>query len=279
MIVLFERIFYNNSEKFNIPARAAGDCMGIFSSLEDRLERYFDTLFGDRYGGRIRPVEVARKLFRAMRELKQVSVKSVFAPNAYTVFLNPEDYQQMAPFLPLLTKELAQYLQEKAREANYTLLPPVRVSFQSDAGQETGRLRVTGAFHQVADGEAAAGNEAENYEATLSYPSEKRISGHLPASVKRIVLVVAAGSRKGQEMPLDRLPAIIGRRAGCDLVIPDPGVSRRHAWLEYKQGGFLLTDLGSTNGTFVNGLRITSRKIQSGDLIKMGSTVFCFQVK
>lgn len=258
--------------------------MGIFTSLENKLEKYFDTLFNARYRGPIRPAEVARKLFREMQELKQVSIKSVFVPNAYTVFLNPEDYRRMAPYLSLLTKELAQYLQEKAREARYTLLPPVQVFFQPDVHQEAGRVRVAGAFHQPAEGgEGAggeeAGKEAETYEDTLSYPVEKSISGDLPALPKKVALVVAAGPRKGEEMPVDRLPAIIGRRSDCDLVIPDPGVSRRHAWVEYKQGGFFLTDLGSTNGTYVNGFRITSRRLQPGDLIKMGSVVFCFQVK
>jgi len=89
--------------------------MGLFSNLEDKLEKYVEGLF-DHYKGRIRPLEVAVKLNRAMRDLKQVSINHIFAPNQYIVLFNPEDYQAISSLLTRLRKELEHYLQEKANE-------------------------------------------------------------------------------------------------------------------------------------------------------------------
>jgi pSer/pThr/pTyr-binding forkhead associated (FHA) protein len=67
---------------------------------------------------------------------------------------------------------------------------------------------------------------------------------------------------------------IIGSRADCDLVVDSPLASGRHCELKQTPDGFVLDDLGSTNGTFVNGLRIASpTRVTTGDEITLGRTV------
>ena len=87
-----------------------------------------------------------------------------------------------------------------------------------------------------------------------------------PAQASRVSLV------------LDRPVLTIGRSSSCDLVLVDRGISRRHAELRRQAGGAVLTDLGSANGTYVNGRRLLgSCAVQPGDIIHLGNTDLVFK--
>jgi hypothetical protein len=88
-------------------------------------------------------------------------------------------------------------------------------------------------------------------------------------------LIVRQGPQPGQRFSLAKPTIIIGREAGNDVVINDPQISRRHASLTWDGRQFIIQDLGSANGTFVNGVRLTApRVLQGGDVTGLGPTVF-----
>ena len=90
-------------------------------------------------------------------------------------------------------------------------------------------------------------------------------------------LVVIEGSRAGQRVPVPDGQATVGRDPGCGIVFADAGVSRRHAALTTSQGVTTILDLGSTNGTWVNGVRIPApRALQPGDRVRLGSVSVMF---
>lgn len=250
--------------------------MGIFSNFEDRLEKYVEGVF-DLYKGRIRPLEVAIKLNRAMRDLKQVSVNHIFAPNQYTILLNTEDYQTMSSLFVILSKELENYLQEKAVEKNYTLLAPVKITFKPDDNLKEGYINVEGFFSE--EKYTTKKEVLDLHQDTLFFSASEIIALKKKDRVKKITLKITDGPCRGQEITLGSLPAIIGRQADCDMIIKDSSVSRHHARLEFEKNDYLLVDLKSTNGTFVNGKRISSRKLQPGDQIKVGSSALNFKVR
>jgi len=72
-----------------------------------------------------------------------------------------------------------------------------------------------------------------------------------------ITLTVQQGPQRGQRFSVVKDSIILGRVAGSDVVISDPEVSRRHASITWERGQPVIRDLGSTNGTFVNGVRLT----------------------
>jgi hypothetical protein len=87
-------------------------------------------------------------------------------------------------------------------------------------------------------------------------------------------ILVQQGPRAGQAFDLDKPAMTIGREVGNDIVIEDPQVSRHHARLTQQGAGFVIEDLGSTNGTTVNGQRVTgSRPISPGDTLALGDTI------
>gem|GEM_PF-5696241 len=84
-------------------------------------------------------------------------------------------------------------------------------------------------------------------------------------------LIITTGSRAGEKIPLENLPLVIGRIPPADLVISIEGVSRKHALLSREASGYVIEDLGSSNGTFINNERIQApRAISNGDLIRLG---------
>lgn len=94
-------------------------------------------------------------------------------------------------------------------------------------------------------------------------------------------LVMDVGPTPGKAIPLNKPELVIGRESGCDIVINIAEVSRRHARLRSEAGGYIVEDLGSTNGTFVNGQRISGPvALRPGDRIQLGDAVtLAYQVE
>ena len=86
----------------------------------------------------------------------------------------------------------------------------------------------------------------------------------------------AALELNGQHYPLTAEVTVLGRSSETDLPLDDTGVSRRHAEIRRTEQGFELVDLGSTNGTFVNGERVSVVPLADGSLIAMGRSRIVF---
>src|SRR4051812_11790873 len=90
-------------------------------------------------------------------------------------------------------------------------------------------------------------------------------------------LTVAEGKERGREYTFSQAEICIGRTAENDLVLTEPGVSRKHVKIREDGGQFFIEDLGSANGTKVNGNPITEDEIRDGDQVQVGPVIFAFQ--
>jgi hypothetical protein len=237
--------------------------MSLLARWEKRLESFVEGLFARAFKGPLHPVEIARQLGRAMEAGQTPSVSRTYAPNAFTVVLNPQDHEVFAGFQEALTAELVAYLQEHAEGRDYTLVGPLQVHVQSSETVEPGKVHVQA---RTVSGPSAA---AATDEPTEVADTRVYRTGGTP---KLAMLVVMEGEPRGATLSLTAHGAVVGRREGCDIVIPDPNVSREHLRIERTVEGTLVVDLGSTNGTFVNGERVRRRLLRPGDRIRIGTT-------
>ena len=115
-------------------------------------------------------------------------------------------------------------------------------------------------------------------------PSEReegldaKLDRAVPTSEAEAFLVGVGGAQGGRVYPLTHNTATIGRSELADVYVPDPSVSGQHARIINGSHGFEIDDLGSTNGTFVEGQRVTRRPLRSGDRITIGQVDFKFLV-
>ncbi len=86
-----------------------------------------------------------------------------------------------------------------------------------------------------------------------------------------------SGAAAGRSLPLGARQVVIGRGAACDLVLPDQSVSRQHARIVYAQGGWFIQDMGSKGGVRLNGQFVQAARLQFGDQVQIGSSLFRFQ--
>ena len=216
--------------------------MGL-QSFERRLERLVEGVFAKAFRSGLQPVELGRRLTREMDARRAVGVRGVIAPNAFEFALAPSDLERFAPFSEALVRELGDAAREHARREGYSFVGPVEVDLHEDQSLTPGIFLVTSELREA--------------------------SGGVPVGA----LVLPDGER----VSVGDDALVIGRLDDCDVVLLDDSVSRHHAEVRRRENDIVVVDLGSTNGTKVNGVRVQERPLADGDQIMVGSTNIRFE--
>jgi hypothetical protein len=264
--------------------------MSIFSSFERSIGGILEGAFGSVFRSEVRPIEIAHKLAREMDEHRTTSVSRVYAPNEYLVWLSAADRARYAGVEDDVTDELCAYLLEHARRQELTLTSRPIVAFNTDERLSLGEFGIqarlvaldverddvgaTGAPSGAA--EQASAPPAQAGETMLHGASERArgpVRGAQHRGTARAFLLV-----RDKRLAVAPGGFVIGRSRGCDLVLDDPGVSRRHVEIRLADDGWIIRDLGSTNGIFLNRSHIDSAAVlRSGDRIELGETEMVFE--
>lgn len=215
--------------------------MGL-KQFERRLERLVEGAFTKAFRSGLHPVEIGRRLVREVDDQRTVGVRGVIAPNHFTVWVGPEDRERFDGLEAALLRELEDYVREHVRTEGYHFVGPLAIGLETDDGMKQGDLYI----------------DAEIDDAGVGLVGS---------------LVLPDGSRK----TLAGDTVVIGRLDECDITIDDPKVSRRHAEVRPAGDAFRLVDLGSTNGTLVNGQRTVEHELGDGDRIQVGDSVVRFE--
>ena len=123
--------------------------MGFLRRIESRLEGVFEGGIGRTFRSHVQPVELARKLTKEMDDNKVISVQQVYVPNAYTVFLAPDDREQFLAYEARLRTELAGYLTEHARREGYSLPGRARVMIETADELEVGTFGIAAEMEET----------------------------------------------------------------------------------------------------------------------------------
>jgi hypothetical protein len=251
----------------------------VLRAIEQKIEALFEGIFGRAFRTNVQPVELARKLAKEMDDHRTVSVSRVYVPNEYTVYLSGADRAQFEDYEDSLISELAEYLSEHARRENYALLTPPNVLLETDDDLAVGEFGIATRMVQPRRGRVAAGEPEEQVEpgATMVYrpkaPQATEAASPVELGVDREVAVL---SWDGRTMRVDKRRVLLGRSRECDIQVEDPNVSRRHAELRQEGSTYWIVDLESTNGVEVNGRRVRRARLESGDIVTVGSTDVTF---
>ena len=254
--------------------------MSVLRSIESKIAGLVEGTFNRAFRSEVRPVEIARKLAREMEEHKSFSLSRTYVPNEYRVFLSPRDRERFAGYETALADELAGYLLEHARRERFTLPARPVIEFETDGRLGLGEFGIqTGIVVPEREHEPEPEFMAGQPGRTMVYSGAERIAEPLEERA-RTRAQTALLLLDGQRLVVGPAGATLGRSRQSDIVLEDPNVSRRHAEIRPRGGSWVLTDLGSTNGSRVNGRRVEgSEVVRPGDEIELGSTLLTFELE
>src|SRR5688572_24704636 len=246
--------------------------MSVLRNLESKIADLVEGTFGRVFRSEVRPVELARGLVKEMDQHKTVSVSRVYAPNEYVIWLSPEDRGKFEGVEQEIADELGAYLLEHARREKLALVSRPDVTFETDDALKLGEFGIQARLVRAAAGGGDDHAEQGDHGHTMVYSTSDRLREELdrPRGVepngREMVLV------DGKRMVVGSTGAVLGRSRDCDVTVADPNVSRHHAEIRPDgRGGWLVEDLGSTNGVKVNGRKISgTAPLEPGARLALG---------
>ena len=260
------------------------------------MERFFERLFERPaallFRTRLQPIQLQRRLERAMEAERRFSSDRIYVPNRYFVRLHPEDLEDFTSYQATLESDLADAILNRARNRGYSLLERPTVTLQPSDAVDRSEIEVEAdvldplllrpapqGFRKVRDGAArddvarsgtgtasqSGGPGAGSIDQTAVFPIPQ-------AQTPWVGLVVQSPGRPPERFVHRGGKLRLGRAADNDLALEDDQVSRHHGQLTARQGALVYTDLGSTNGSYANGARVTEIALGPGDVLQLGNT-------
>lgn len=277
--------------------------MGFLDNLERGIERAVRTAFSTGSRKRIEAVEIASALRRELDEQSfTISAGRTMAPNVFVVEFSDDDFPRAQEWGTALAEELCEVVIRHARSQTYTLQGAVRVSFTRNPEIDRGQFVISSSAARM-DVPAAAGTRnndvgshhrqahpgqhhppqhqasegaPELYTQPLSRDGMRDEHSDFDSTPRHWVPVLEIDGRR---LAVDADSIVLGRSVGADVTIEDTGVSRRHLEIRHMGDHWLAVDLGSTNGSHVDGERVRGRaELVNGSVITMGRTRIVFRL-
>jgi hypothetical protein len=228
--------------------------------------------FARAFKSELQPVEVASAIQREMDDRAAIVAQGrTLVPNDFVVEVSEDDYARLDMYADSLGIELATLAREYAKEQGYSFVGPVRMRFEGVRDLTTGTFRI---LSGVIRGTTVEDGEIRRPASDMPQPT-----GGFRGNPRLLVSGPDAGPDGGHQRTYEiSTPLVIlGRGTDCDLRLVDPGVSRHHAEIRVEDGEVVLVDLGSTNGTFVNGQPVRRIALADGTRVTLGRTTLVFR--
>jgi hypothetical protein len=253
--------------------------------FERRLEGIVSGVFARAFKGDVEPIELAAALKREIDNTARIlSRDRRLVPNHFTIELGPDDFERLNAYGRTLNHELANELRDHADIQRYTFSGPVEIELTQQDDLPTGKFRVVSATigkpqrprPQPQQPYIPDPNEGQTVMQSAPVPpppAQPIRQGH-----PQVMLEV-----NGRRRPINPPGVVLGRGTDADIQINDPGVSRRHAEIRLMPEGpggvrVVLVDLGSTNGTLVNGRRAAEAELTDGSTVRIGNTTMTLRL-
>jgi len=209
----------------------------VLKNVENRLERLFERTLSRPFKNALQPIEIGSRIVREVDLTRRLSAQGPISANSIRVWLSPGDADRFEGFQKALVSELEETVRQHALSEGYNFVGPVKVDVFIDDDLKIGTMAVKTEF--------------------VGGDSQPRLIAN-----------------DGRSFAIGDRPVVIGRSPDVAVVINDSNVSRRHAEVWRTPEGVAIKDLQSTNGTFVNGHRITAVSLSPRDDITIGTLHF-----
>jgi len=230
--------------------------VGFLARIEQACAAFIERTFAKTFPSDLEPAQIARKLVATMEARTRSEEGGMVAPGGYVVFVNPDDHERLSEHQDYLEREWAELLRDLAARVGVRFREEASVTMTPSPSVPAGAVDV------------AAVDEA-TVDIRLVPEEPKRLPRRFHLRMMKGVPAYGVYYVEGK--------SLIGRSEECDVFLVDPSVSRTHAIVELVEGEPSVLDLGSTNGTFVNGKRIEASALRAGDELKFGNTVMRFE--
>ena len=210
----------------------------VIKKVENKIEKLVEGTFAKFFSSELKPVEISRKIVREIELNRSIGVHGDhLAPNDFDVAISESDYSNLIKAKEPLEQELEETIRDYSYQEGYIFLGSINVSIKKEENLRAGTFRIDARLKQ---------DESGCPPGALVLPDGRRIQ---------------IGNRV----------ITIGRLQDSTVCIDDPSISRNQAEVLLRETGYLLSDLGSTNGTLVNGRRISQHVLTDHDQIEFGS--------
>ena len=240
--------------------------MGLFNNLEQRLDRIVNGSFSKAFKSAVQPVEIAAALHNELDTNISKKANKSIVPNVFIVELSPEDFARLEKSFAGLSRELCSQLSQHCVEQRYSPIDAPSISFKLDDSLGIGDMRIL--------------SESRLLDVPTKVESAPIQTGQpvtvMVPEINTVTITPRLVANTGQEFKITKLETTIGRSAEADITLDDSGVSRIHCSVLLGSTIAKIVDRGSTNGIYVDGMRVKEVELNHGAKITLGSTSLTF---
>jgi hypothetical protein len=271
------------------PSRASGaptndiglHGLGVLQDFEKRLEGAVEGFFARAFRSGLQPIELAKAVQRYAEDHQHVTSDGVVVPNVYRVQVSDKDHERLSTFGSSLPRELGEVVVSTAADRGWRLRGPVKIRVEAADEVRVGRYQLAGRVEavgdappptraRIAEGPPAADGTRDRADDRAAI-DRTMVVGAVPRA--SLELRVVSGGDPDQRAAVTGTRFVLGRLPSCGMTLEDTTVSREHAALVRRGDAWWVVDLGSTNGTKVNGRRAAEHQISPGDRLELGDVV------
>ena len=236
--------------------------MNLLSSLETRIQSIFENSLSSIIPFQKQDDRFTLQVIQEVTSLYHSHAnQNPYAPNYFVIIAHPEITSHIEG-RPGLVEELTGSIEKEGKEIGLIFQSRPIISICSDESMNLREIKVIGTYRE--------GGLLETKGMDLAKPS-----GDMEKTSKKTAYLVIPNSRI---IPLEQLAVNIGRKVDNDIVIDDPSVSRIHAQIRMFQDKYLIIDLNSSGGTYINGEKVKQKFLQPGDVISLAGVSMVFNV-
>jgi hypothetical protein len=217
--------------------------LGLLDSFERGLERAVNGAFARTFKSGLQPIEITAALRRELdTKAAVVSRDRILVPNRFRVRLSPGDLQRMTEIGPVLIDQLTQLVQQHATAQHYQFAGGISIALSEDPSLTEGMVQI----------------DSDSVQGTVTWNP-----------------ILEIGDKR---YPITKSRTVIGRGSDADVTIDDSGTSRKHVEILWDGTRAQVNDLGSTNGSSLNGERVSRAPLPPDSVIDIGRTRIVFRV-